>query len=134
MEVKSCKQCKRLFNYLTGPVICSACKDVLEKKFAEVKAYIQDNPGAGINEVAENMEVSTNQIHRWIREERLSFSEESGVGLDCESCGKLIRSGRLCSECKERLIGSMNNLYPSEDSYVAKRQREAARMRFIDQN
>lgn len=133
MEVRTCKQCKRLFNYLTGPSICAACKEELEKKFAKVKEYIRENPKDGINEVATANEVSPNQIRRWIREERLSFSEESGIGLDCESCGKMIRSGRLCQSCKDKLLGKMDALYSKEDSYVAKKHREAARMRFLDQ-
>ena len=31
MEVMNCRNCKRLFNYITGPMICPACKDKLEK-------------------------------------------------------------------------------------------------------
>ena len=132
MEVRTCKQCKRLFNYLTGPSICSACKDNLEKKFIEVKDYIRENPHEGINEVAAANDVTANQIRRWIREERLAFSEESGVGLDCESCGKIIKSGRLCQECKDKLLGSVDEMYKMEDSVVAKKHREAARMRFLE--
>ena len=42
MDVRSCKSCKRLFNYLSGPVICSACVEKLEEKFKEVQeAYRQ---------------------------------------------------------------------------------------------
>ena len=108
MEVRACRQCKRLFNYLSGPSICPGCKAKLEEKFQEVKEYIRENPTHGITEVAEATEVSSNQIRRWIREERLSFSEESGVGLDCESCGAMIRSGRLCQKCKDKLLGKMD--------------------------
>ncbi|MCM1178969.1 MAG: flagellar protein [Clostridium sp.] len=132
MEVRTCKQCKRLFNYLTGPSICSACKDALELKFIEVKEYIRENPKEGINEVAKANDVSTNQIRRWIREERLAFSEESGVGLDCESCGRIIKSGRYCQQCKDKLLGSMDDMYKMDDSVVAKKHREAAKIRYLD--
>lgn len=132
MDVRVCKQCKRLFNYLSGPSICGACKDALENKFIKVKEYVREHPHEGINEVAEANEVSTNQIRRWIREERLAFSEESGVGLDCESCGKLIKSGRLCQECKEKFLGTVNELYGTGDSVVERKHREAARMRYMD--
>lgn len=132
MEVKTCKHCKKLFNYLGGPPICSGCKDKLEAKFVEVKEYVRDNPKVGINEVSEAMEVSTNQIRRWIREERLCFSEDSGVGIDCESCGKIIRSGRYCEACKAKLNTEITGIYQGEDSFVAKKHREAARMRFLD--
>ena len=82
MEVRTCRQCKRLFNYLTGPNICQACKEKLEEKFQEVKRYIEENPADGITQVAEANDVTAKQIQRWIREERLSFSEKSGVGID----------------------------------------------------
>lgn len=132
MEVRTCKQCKRIFNYLTGPSICPACRDLLEEKFLEVKEYIRDNPKEGINEVAKANEVSVNQIRRWIREERLSFSEDSGIGIDCESCGKMIRSGRLCQSCKDKLLGKVDEMYHVDESFVARKHREAARMRFMD--
>lgn len=132
MEVRTCKQCKRIFNYLTGVQICPACKDMLEEKFVVVKEYIREHPTEGINEVAKANEVSQNQIKRWIREERLSFSEDSGIGIDCESCGQMIRSGRLCQKCKDRLLGKVDDMYGEKESIVAKKHREAARMRFLD--
>lgn len=132
MEVKTCKQCKRIFNYLSGPPICPRCRDLMEEKFIEVREYIREHPAEGINEVAAATDVSSNQIRRWIREERLAFSEESGIGLDCESCGKMIRSGRLCQSCKDKLLGKVEDMYHQDDSVVARKHREAARMRFLD--
>lgn len=133
MEVRTCKQCKRLFNYLSGPPICPGCKAKIEEKFQEVKEYVRDNPKEDISAVAKANDVSTNQIKRWIREERLAFSEDSGVGIDCESCGTMIRSGRLCQRCKEKLVGKVDEMYGGNESIVAKKHREAARMRFLDQ-
>lgn len=132
MEVRTCAQCKRLFNYLTGVPLCPGCKENLETKFIDVKEYVRNHPHEGITEVAEANEVSSSQIRRWIREERLAFSEESGVGLDCEKCGKMIKTGRFCEECKEKVVGNLNGVYQANDSIVAKKHREAARMRFLD--
>ena len=33
MNVRNCKKCNRIFNYIAGPTICPACKEDLEKKF-----------------------------------------------------------------------------------------------------
>lgn len=132
MEVRTCKQCKRLFNYLDGPPICAGCRADLEQKFQEVKEYVRDNPHDGINEVAKANDVTPNQIRRWIREERLAFSPESGIGLDCEGCGTMIRSGRYCQSCKDKMLGQVSNMYGKEESVVEKRHREAAKMRFLD--
>ena len=96
MDVRNCKGCSRLFNYLGGQQLCPDCIKALDVKFDEVREYVYDHPGAGMQQVAEEMDVSVAQIKRWIREERLSFSEESQVGLECEGCGKMIRTGRFC--------------------------------------
>ena len=132
MNVRNCRKCGKIFNYLSGPNICPSCREALEKKFQEVKQYVEEHPTEGITEVAEANDVTAKQIQRWIREERLAFSSDSGVGIDCEGCGAMIRSGRLCQKCKDNLIGAANNMYRNDDSVVARRHREAARMRFLD--
>ena len=45
MDVKNCRGCGRLFNYIGGGYfLCPACMEALDKKFQVVKKYIQDNP------------------------------------------------------------------------------------------
>lgn len=132
MEVKNCRDCGRLFNYVTGPRLCSECKQKLEDKFMEVRDYIRDNPAANIAEISENMDVSTQQIHQWIREERLIFSPDSMVTIDCEHCGAPIRTGRFCDKCKNEVAHGLDSLYKSEAPVQQKRGREVDRMRFLD--
>lgn len=41
MEVKNCKNCGRLYNYIGGVYrLCPECMRKLEEKFQEVKDYI----------------------------------------------------------------------------------------------
>ena len=75
MEVKNCKGCGRLFNYMGGAPLCDACRKKLEEKFQKVKQYLDDHPDASVNQVSEDNDVSVKQIKQWIREERLSLSE-----------------------------------------------------------
>ena len=111
MDVRNCRNCGRLFNYLSGPNICPVCRDEAEKKFLQVKDYIRDNPRASVNEVAEENEVTTAQIQQWVREERLQFSAGVG-GITCEKCGVAIETGRLCKKCKESLANALNDTLP----------------------
>ena len=53
MDVRNCKKCGKLFNYVSGPMICPLCKEELEEKFQEVKKYVSEHPGCGIPEVTE---------------------------------------------------------------------------------
>lgn len=132
MEVKNCKDCGRLFNYIGGDRLCPACMKKLDETYAKVKEYIYDHPGATINEVSEENEVSVNQIKKWVREEKLSFSDDSPVGLACESCGKLIKTGRFCKECKAKVANELESFREKPKlSGVKKETRESAKMRFL---
>lgn len=108
MDVRNCRSCGRLFNYLSGPDICPACKDINEKKFHNVKDYIRENPRASIQEISDENEVTTSQIRQWIREERLQFSDDSMVGIECEKCGNMIRTGRFCESCKNAMANALS--------------------------
>lgn len=67
MEVKNCKNCGRLYNYIGGVYrLCPECMRKLEEKFQEVKDYIEDNPRADMREISEKCDVSTRQIEQWI--------------------------------------------------------------------
>jgi flagellar operon protein (TIGR03826 family) len=135
MDVRNCKSCSKLFNYISGPPLCPTCLHTLDLKFEEVKEYIYDHPRAGMQEVSEEFEIPIAQIKQWIREERLAFAEDSMIGLECESCGTIIRTGRYCKECKDRLAKGLGNLYPSEKAAPAQKQKdpnENPRMRFLD--
>jgi len=132
MEVKNCKECGRLFNYIGGQRLCPECKAKLEDKFAEVKKYIDANKGASISTVSMDMDVSIQQLHHWIREERLNFTEDSAVTLDCEICGTAIRTGRYCEKCKSEMSKNLGGLYKQEKPQIKKEERDKARMRFLD--
>lgn len=135
MNVINCKNCGRLFNALSRERLCPACMRLLEDKFQEVKKYLEDRPNSSVDEVARENDVSVKQIKQWVREERLIFSEDSLQGIECEKCGKMIRTGRFCDACKNTIS---NNLMSALDKPVTPKisrpdrgDREKDRMRFL---
>ncbi len=126
MDVKVCKNCRRLFNYIRGPELCPACINLLsennaesvveattsvrkglagedESKFEQVRDYIITHPRATVAEIAEANDIGPSKIFEWIRGDRLEFSDDSmSVWFACENCGVKIRSGRFCNQCKSR--------------------------------
>ena len=82
MDVRNCKGCGKLFNYMSGAQLCPECRAKLEKKFSSVKDYIGEHPQASISQVAEDMDVSVKQIKQWVKEERLILSEASLDGVN----------------------------------------------------
>lgn len=133
MEIRNCKSCGRIFNYFGGDLVCPTCMKKLDAKFDIVKDYIYEHPGAGIQEVSTECKVSTSQIKKWVREERLEFAEDSLVGIDCESCGISIRTGKFCASCKAKLTNDFNSLYkkPEKTPEKTKRQPHDHKMRFL---
>ncbi len=109
MNVRNCRKCGRIFNYVGGPPVCPRCREEQEAKFQEVKKFVQENHGADITEVAEACEVEISQIRQWIREERLQFADDSPIRIPCEGCGKMIQSGRFCDKCKIEMTQEFNH-------------------------
>ena len=65
--------------------------------------------------IAEDNDVTIPQIKQWIREERLIFTEDSIVGIECENCGTMIRTGRFCKACKDGMANNMSQLIKAND-------------------
>ena len=134
MDVRNCKKCGRMFNYAMGPAVCPRCKEDLEEKFQEVKKYVYEHQGCGIQEVSDECEVSTQQIKQWLKEERLEFSSDSQVMINCEKCGVPIRSGRFCDKCKNDMTHNLQSAYKKAAVTVQKpkESKENPKMHFLD--
>ena len=109
MEIRNCKKCGRMFNYIFGPPICPQCKDEREAKFQDVKKYVQDNKNATMVDVCDQCNVEPEQLRQWIREERLQFADDSPIKISCERCGAMIGFGRFCNKCKISLSQEVNS-------------------------
>lgn len=134
MNVKNCRICGRIFNYVAGPYYCPICREKLEAKFQEVKEYIRANPGVTIPEVSEACDVDAAQIRQWLREDRLELAENSPIYLNCESCGAPIRSGRYCEKCKlDTTRGFLDILNQNKPKAPERKKQEPenAKMRFL---
>jgi len=138
MNVRNCRRCRKLFNYVVGPIVCPQCRDELEQEFQNVKKYVQEHPRVDIRTVSEECGVDVAQIRQWVREERLEFADDSAVGLNCERCGKIIKSGRYCPECKKDMTQSFSNVMAAGRGTVSNATKEPPRkdnpkMRFLEQ-
>ena len=79
--------------------------------------------------------MGTKQIKQWLREERLQFSEDSAVLLNCESCGAPIRSGRFCDKCKASMAQTLGNTYKKDKPKAEPKKKdtnEKPKMHYLD--
>lgn len=134
MNVRPCKGCGRLFNYIAGPYLCPGCREKLEEKFQTVKKYIEEHQGASMREVAEVCEVDMSQIKQWLREERLEITSESVIKLSCEGCGAQITSGRFCDQCRYNITAGFKNIVDEHKKATEPQKTQkpgSAKMRFM---
>lgn len=136
MNVKNCRLCGRIYNYVAGPNVCPSCRDSMEAKFQEVKEYIRNHKGCGIQEVSEECDVEAAQIRQWLREDRLEVTEDSAIFLTCESCGAAIRSGRFCDKCTGSMMRDFNGVLsagqkPAAAPQPTRKDSDKAKMRFL---
>ena len=113
MDIRNCKSCGKMFNFSVGEPICPACRQALEDKFQEVKKFVQDNRTATMNEICESCNVDVKQVKKWVREERLFFTDDSPVKINCEGCGVQIATGRFCDKCRKSAYNSFDNIVKS---------------------
>ena len=116
MRISNCKGCGRIFNVLSDEQYCPNCQK-----------------NVPVETVAKETDTSMKQINRWIREERLSFSPDSSYGIPCENCGRMIRTGRFCDECKTKLTNTLRSALdtPKGQDKQLWQQDDKNRMRYI---
>ncbi|NLK21798.1 MAG: MerR family transcriptional regulator [Epulopiscium sp.] len=110
MDVRNCRRCNRLFQYIVGRMICPSCKEEEEKEFKRVKDYLYDHPKANMIEVSEATEVPVTSIKHYLREGRLIITNDSPIGIECEKCGATIKTGRFCERCAYELERDMRSV------------------------
>ncbi len=134
MNVRNCKKCGKLFNYVLGPIICQECMGEQEELFQKAKAYVQEHPGCDMQELSRECEVDAQQIRQWIREERLQFSDDSPIMIACENCGARIKSGRYCDKCKAEMSNGLRSAFGMNKPKIEppkKKERDGDKMRFL---
>lgn len=131
MELKNCSKCGRVFAY-NGIDVCSRCSSNDEEDFKKVKEYLYDHPGATVSEVSEETGVTEKQILRYLRESRIEIREADNCLLDCERCGKAIRSGRFCDECVISMKKDFNTIMKPKTAEKKVVEKTGTRMYIAD--
>jgi flagellar operon protein (TIGR03826 family) len=103
-DVRNCRRCGKIYSYIGGVPLCNECKRQDEEDFKRVKEYLYDHPKATIYEVSNELDISVQRIKNYLKQGRLEIiGDEGNLILECELCGKSIKTGRFCEECTNSL-------------------------------
>lgn len=137
-EVRNCRKCGKIFTYMGGSPLCQACKQSEEEDFKAIKDYLYRNPGSSITQVAAELDISVEKIRRFLKEGRLEITGDDGnMILECENCGKSIKSGRFCDECERNLASGFKSAasqMKSEMDSITEASRKAIGMRYLNKD
>ncbi|MHC1749807.1 MAG: TIGR03826 family flagellar region protein [Cellulosilyticaceae bacterium] len=134
MEIKSCRRCGAIFQYVTGKPICPRCRKKEEELFQEVKSFLRENPGSNMAQISEATGAPIPMIESFLREGRIEVTPDSPLGISCERCGAMIRTGKYCDKCRNEVASDLDGMARAmrEDSkQETVKQSEKERMRFL---
>ncbi len=136
-EVRNCRKCGKIFNYIGSP-ICPICKQAEEEDFKKIKDYLYRNPGSSITQVSIELDIGVEKIRRFLKDGRLEITGDDGnMILECENCGKSIKSGRFCDECERNLASELKataSQMKSEIGGISDASRKVIGMRYLNKD
>lgn len=102
-NIVTCEECDKIFIKKTV-LLCPSCEQEHEEKFHIVRTFIneKENYSSTMSEVVEATGVDEGLITRWIKEGRLRVVHLKNLNYECESCGALTNTGRVCRGCASR--------------------------------
>lgn len=104
MSLANCSRCGRVYSSVPGSRgLCPACIKEEDTNYLKIFHYLSGRPSATAHEIAQATEVDIKEIYRYVRENRLSLVQ-ADTGLICESCGIPISQGKICENCKKKLV------------------------------
>jgi flagellar operon protein (TIGR03826 family) len=109
-DIRNCRRCGKVYTYLGGAPICPECKASDEEDFKRVKDFLYENPGASLSVVSRTLDIGIEKIKRFLKEGRIEIvGDGANLFLECERCGKSIKSGRYCDSCERELVGNLKS-------------------------
>ncbi|MTI46810.1 TIGR03826 family flagellar region protein [Sporosalibacterium faouarense] len=128
MDLRNCRKCGRVYAY-NGFKYCSRCRNEEEENFRKVKEYIYDHNDATIQETSDETGVSVKKIISYLREGRLELKgEHHNMILDCERCGRPIKTGRFCGKCINEMEKEFKGATKSKDKKLTYEGKDSDRM------
>jgi flagellar operon protein (TIGR03826 family) len=123
-ELLNCPQCNKIF-VKSFRDICPDCYKEEEDAFETVYQFVRkkDNRMASIEEVEKATGVDEDLIYKFIKQGRISLRSFPNLGYPCESCGTMIREGRICIHCKGNITNGIDRL-EAEKRFLERKQRE----------
>lgn len=102
----NCPECGGLTRGPAGQ-LCSKCLDAMDADLRIVRDYLDDHPGATLEDVSRGTGLRVDRITTLIKQGYVIASDTTALGPECQSCGAPTQGGRFCPACIARLEGEI---------------------------
>lgn len=102
LNIDNCPRCGKIYT-VNAQYLCKECLQKVEEQYQLCVEYLREHRYASIQQLSEGTGVPVSQISKFIMEGRISAAQGPGLTYPCETCGKPIRSQKLCDSCRKRL-------------------------------
>ena len=124
LGVGYCPRCQKLFAK-NAFGMCGNCLREIEQEYDRCIQYLRENKRSTIEELSEATDVSIKQITKFIREGRISISQNPHMGYPCDGCGTTIRTGNMCPSCRSRLTSEVKHMQQVRERQTAQEDRKS---------
>lgn len=108
MELRNCRKCKKLFISISGRITCQECYEEKEKSYDRVFEYLSKNPDASVGDICKATKVTEDSIVELVKNKKIALNVS--VEYKCEICGKKIKVGKVCEECKKKVSKELDKV------------------------
>ena len=125
-DVINCPSCGNLMVRNKFRDVCENCWKEEEKQFDIVYKFIRqrENRAATISQVIEATDIDEDLLLKFIKTGRLKITQFPNLGYPCDSCGTIIRIGKLCDSCASELREALEIHEKEEERREELRRRE----------
>lgn len=114
-----CEKCNGLYEYDgAGEYVCRKCGNIAYDDYGRVRKYVEENGPAPYHVIKEATGVSGALVREYLD----TPNDSARFNQKCRSCGCLISSGTLCTNCMEKANSSFasNNSKPKPEPTTKK--------------
>ena len=125
-ELANCPNCNGVFVKNNFRDVCEACYKKEAAQFDQVYQFIRkrENRTATIPEVVIGTGVEESIILKFIKTGKLRIASNPNLGYPCEKCETIIREGRLCPSCNQKLRSDITKMKSNEQLRLEMEKRE----------
>ncbi len=98
----SCRNCGVIMVRIAKD-LCPKCFKEEEELFGKIKVFLRANPGASVEQVANNCGCEEDRVMFFIKSGRLERIGLKKIAHQCELCGVTIYEGVMCPDCNKKL-------------------------------